>query len=189
VSDAPNQVPPGWNPHAPAAPLVAPAGTRTDTVWAWLIAALPILTLIPLLTIDWSGYLTGLLDPTLYTSSSPDVSALLAAEFAIFLAPGYLVSILLSWLLYGATAFFAFRDTRELAARGVPKPFHWAFSFIGASVYIIGRTVVVRRRTGGGGLGPLWVLIAVFVLSIAVSIYLVVVIMSAVFAAIPAMVV
>lgn len=55
----------------------------------------------------------------------------------------------------------------------LPSPFPWAFSFISSIVYVIGRSVVVRRRTGKG-ISPLWVVIAVYLLvNIIVTFYLV----------------
>jgi hypothetical protein len=74
----------------------------------------------------------------------------------------------LSWLLVGVSILFAGLDWRELKARGVPQPFHWAYAFFalagaGVFVYLIGRTVVLRRRTGNGGGAPLWVVIAIYV--------------------------
>ncbi len=55
-------------------------------------------------------------------------------------------------MIIAATIVFAFLDWRELKRRGVPAPFHWAFSFLALAgfgiVYPIGRSVVVKRRTG-----------------------------------------
>jgi hypothetical protein len=57
---------------------------------------------------------------------------------------------------------------KELAARGVPRPFHWAFAFLGGIVYAIGRSVVVARRTGKGH-APIWAEVGVFAFSIVVT--------------------
>jgi cytochrome bd-type quinol oxidase subunit 2 len=67
-------------------------------------------------------------------------------------------------VIYGLFVVAAALDYRALSARGVPRPFHWAWTFLSALVYIIGRTVVARRRTGTG-LAPLWVTIATLVVT------------------------
>ncbi len=56
-----------------------------------------------------------------------------------------------------------------LRRRGVPSPFHWAWTFLSAYVYGIGRGVVTRRRTGGGIVVP-WVAIGILVLGIVISV-------------------
>ena len=76
---------------------------------------------------------------------------------------------------------FGLLDWRELKAHGVPKPFHWAWSFfviaVGwPAVYVIGRSVIVKRRTGGG-LAPLWVFIG---LEVVVFIATVIVVLTAI---------
>lgn len=62
---------------------------------------------------------------------------------------------LVAWL---GSAWLAYSDVKELASRGVVRPFHWAYTFIpsyGPTIYIIGRSVVARRRTGRG-IAPMW---------------------------------
>ena len=62
---------------------------------------------------------------------------------------------LIGWVV---SIFLAASDGRELESRGVQRPFHWAFTCIpsyGPTIYIIGRSVVARRRTGRG-LAPIW---------------------------------
>lgn len=147
------------------ADLKAPEGTSWNTVWIWLILFVPLLSLIPLLTIDWTSYITQ--------------AALSATgSLGLLTSPGYLAAIVLGWPIYGLTVFFSYRDFRELTKRGVPRPFHWAFAFISSIVYAIGRSVVVKRRTGHGSI-PLWVAIGTIVLSFVYSIYLTVVIIQA----------
>jgi hypothetical protein len=155
----------GWGPAASAPvyqappPLRAPEGTNPNTVWEWLIVFLPVLSFIPLLFIPWN--VLGTFDP-----NRPE--SMLEAELSLFLSPGYLGAIGLSFVLYAVTVLLAFLDSRELTRRGVPQPFLWPFAFLGGLVYTIGRTVIVYRRTGRG-LGPIWGLIGVFVLSIVAS--------------------
>jgi hypothetical protein len=84
----------------------------------------------------------------------------------------------LGWITYGLGVFFAYRDYKTLLALGVPRPFHWAWAFL-SIVYVIGRSVVVRRRTGHGIL-PMWIAIAYLALSVVVAIILVIAIFSTV---------
>ena len=78
------------------------------------------------------------------------------------------------------SAWFAYLDWRELGRRGVPKPFHFAWVFLSSGVYPIGRSVVVRRRTGKG-IAPMWVAIGTLVFGLALGIYVTGVIMTALF--------
>ena len=188
MSDPTNAVPPGWYPdqsgvqrwwdgtqwteqvQAPYDPatralaLKAPDGTKTGTVWIWLIVLLPLLGLSSIFLIDWADYI----DSTIASSLSAPYGGY-AGSLAFYTSPGYLLSNLLSFVLYGLTVVFAALDVRELKKRGVQQPFHWAFAFLTSIVYVIGRSVVVKRRTGGG-LAPLWVYIAETVLSFIVGI-------------------
>ncbi|MCC6270603.1 MAG: hypothetical protein IT190_04950 [Microbacteriaceae bacterium] len=86
-------------------------------------------------------------------------------------SPGYFIVIILSWVAYGFGVWFAYLDWRELDHRSVPRPFHWAFAFLSSAIYPIGRSVVVKRRTGRG-ISPMWVSIALIVVSFIFSIYL-----------------
>ncbi|HRN28587.1 MAG TPA: DUF2510 domain-containing protein [Terrimesophilobacter sp.] len=140
--------------------LKAPTGTDGNTPWIWLIVILPLLPILALLTIDWAN----LIDVNDRTGLS---------VFRLFFAPGYLFAVLGGWVGYGLCVLFAYRDSKELADRGLPKPFHWAWAFLSSLVYVIGRSVVVRRRTGSGS-APLWAAIVSIVLMIGVMIYMVV---------------
>jgi hypothetical protein len=142
--------------------LRAPEGTKSGTVWIWIFAVLPLLQLaeIPFLAGLYSRiFAAGLSDPT----------AISRVEFAP--DSGYFAIQGIGVLLYALYVIFAVFDYLALRARGVPRPFHWAWTFLGSLVYIIGRTVVVRRRTETG-LAPMWVnilaLVGVIVTIIAV---------------------
>lgn len=166
------------NPYAPASVLKAPEGTVTNTVWIWLIVALPLLPLLGLLTIPWGSLFDfASVDPT-------DSSQILAAELGIFLSPGYIGAIVGGGVVYGLNAFFAYRDWRFLQKAGVPKPFHFAWVFLSSIIYAIGRAVVVKRRTGHGS-AVLWAAIASIVLMIIITIIMSVQMMSAIFSQIP----
>jgi hypothetical protein len=186
VSDSTNAVPPGWYPDqnapgqqrwwdgtqwtehvqspyaaaAAAAALRAPEGTKTGTVWIWLIVLIPLLSIATFFLIDWAAFIDSVIASTL---SGP--SGGYPASLALYSSPGYIISQLLSFVIYGLTVVFAVLDVRELRKRGVPQPFHWAFAFLSSIVYVIGRSVVVKRRTGGG-LAPLWVYIAITIASL-----------------------
>lgn len=157
-----------YSPAAAAAALRAPEGTRTNTPWIWLIAVLPVLSFIPLLTIDWPAYL----------ANSMAAGGSIYGQSALYTSPGYLAATVLGWVIYAVCALFAYLDWKRLAAAGVPRPFHFAWVFLSSIVYVIGRSVVVRRRTGTGA-GPMWVSIAVIALSLAISVYLVATIIGA----------
>jgi len=80
--------------------------------------------------------------------------------------PLEIISNLLGFVTYAAWVVLAYFDHRTLKAAGVPQPFHWAWSFLSALVYFIGRGVVMRRRTGKG-IATMWIaigyLVAVFI--------------------------
>jgi Protein of unknown function (DUF2510) len=151
------------------APLRAAEGVKPGTVWFWLIAVgapvLQILELIP--TSFWFNSVLG--------ANFEDPTAVLGAEFN----PAYAILLLSGFLLYAYCIVFAALDWRALRARGVPRPFHWAWSFLVLVVsfpivYVIGRTVVARRRTGSG-MAPLWVFVglevAAFITNVVFGIY------------------
>ncbi len=189
MSDSTNAVPPGWYPDqnapghqhwwdgtqwtehvqspysaaAATAALRAPEGTRTGTVWIWLVVLLPLLSLATLFAIDFEEYLrSALADPTS-----------VSGQLSLYTSPGFLLATLGGWLLTALVIVFSVLDWRALTARGVPKPFHWGFAFLALAdfgiVYPIGRSIVVKQRTGGG-LAPLWATIAVFVVSLIVTV-------------------
>jgi hypothetical protein len=132
-----------------AAPRVA-EGTPVDTAWIWLIVALPILALIPLFFYDLEGYaLQSMTDPTV--------------EQRMYRDPMYLASVLLGWISYGAIVFFAYFDVVALRKLGYARQFHWAWAFLWSLVYVIGRSVVVKRQAGRGS-APMWVAIGLNVI-------------------------
>ena len=150
-------------------PLRAAEGVKPSTVWFWLLAVgAPVLQSLDLIPASfWVNSFLG--------ANFDDPSAIIGAE----LNPAYFVLLLCGFAIYAFCIVFAALDWRELKARGVPQPFHWAWSFfvfaVGIPVvYVIGRTVVVRRRTGSG-VAPLWVFVglevATFIVSIVFAVY------------------
>jgi len=154
-----------YSPTAAAEAIQAPAGINVYTPFIWLIALLPLLPMLALLTIDWGSMFR--FDP-----NNPASAA--TATFGIFLSPGYLIAVFGGFVIYGLNAFFAFRDYSYLASVGIVRPFHWAWTFLSSIVYVIGRSVVVGRRTGGLGKAPMWVAIGSIVLSFVFSIVMMV---------------
>ena len=208
MSDA-NAVPPGWYPDANApghqrwwdgtqwtdhvqapystaqsyAALKAPAGTKTGTVWIWLIVLLPLLGYSAFFLIDWKSYIDSVVESSV-TSTLGGTPSSYSASLALYSSPGYLLSQGLSFVIYALTVVFAALDVRELKRRGVPQPFHWAFSFLTTIVYIIGRSVVVKRRTGGG-MAPLWIYIGEMVLGLIAGVVLAALLIQYMAAALP----
>ena len=155
--------------------LRAPEGVRWNTVWIWLVVVLPYIPSFGIFTIDWSR-MFDISSLSSGSSSGPGQAAMLS----MMLSPGYLFAVFGGMIAYGLSVWFAYLDRRELERRGVPRPFHWAWAFLTYAVYPIGRSVVVRRRTGHG-ISPMWVSIALMVLSLILGIVYVVYAMSTVF--------
>jgi hypothetical protein len=88
---------------------------------------------------------------------------------ALYTSPGLIISQVLSWAVYGLSVLFAYFDWKTLRDRGIPRPFHWAWSFLASSVYGIGRGVVTHRR-GAGGKVVMWIAIAVLAV-VAISVF------------------
>jgi hypothetical protein len=136
-----------------------PEGTRTDSAWIWVLAFLPLLGLIslPLSTIGMGDYFAATL--------SGDYQAMITSMFGVW----YLVTILLGLFIYAGSVVAAYLDFAHLRRIGVVRPFHWAWTFLYALIYQIGRTVILRKvsRTG---LPVLWVAVAVYVVAIIVAI-------------------
>ena len=143
----------------------APEGTSPYTPFVWGLAFLPLIELIWSIVQISGDSLQFQLDAV----SDPNAPVFTATDLI-----GYGVSI----LAFGLGILFTVLDYRALVAAGVPKPFHWAwgfFLFIGLPVYLIGRSIIVRRRTGSG-LAPMFINLAIlatsFVLAVIVAITL-----------------
>jgi hypothetical protein len=151
-------------PSAPAYPGAAETEVRrdirTNTVWIWLVVLLPLLTFPTLLMLDWGSYLEDVVRESVDPSNG-------VQTWTFNWSLGSVAITLLSYVVVAAQIVFAWLDWRTLRRRGVERPFHWAWIFftlvITNGVYIIGRGVVLRRRTGSG-LAPIWAWIAVTVL-------------------------
>lgn len=148
---------PVYGAQAPAArPPSAPAGTSPYTAWIWILAILPLVQLLELpflISFYTKVEAVGLSDPTAITQ----------LEFSQ--GSGYLTLQAIGLLVYAVCVVIAVFDYLALKARGVVRPFPWAWTFLSAVVYVIGRAVVVRRRTGSG-FAPMWVYIVATAVSL-----------------------
>jgi predicted Co/Zn/Cd cation transporter (cation efflux family) len=126
------------------------AETPVYNALIWTIVLLPLVSLIVSSAMATNTFATR------STSGSPLVD------------PLFLVSQALGWGIYLTTVLFAFFDRRQLLADGFARPFHWAWAFLSGAVYVIGRSVIVRRRAGRG-MAPFWVWLAVTLLIVGVS--------------------
>jgi hypothetical protein len=137
--------------------LKAPEGTNPNTVWIWILALLPLLGVASLFLFNPTPYFQSVISSV---GSDPTPTSTLQAEMSFFTSSGYLLLVALGFVIYAITVIFAALDWRQLKALDIPRPFHWAWAFLpsgyGQIVYMIGRFVVVKRRTGTG-LTPLWV--------------------------------
>jgi hypothetical protein len=82
-------------------------------------------------------------------------------EYVLVLSVSFAIGIglvVLSWL-----------DRRTLQARGVERPFHWAWSIVSLLIYLIGRSIVLQRRVGGSA-APLWLFLGLSVCGGAIAI-------------------
>lgn len=142
-------------PYAAPQQQRAPEGTQPNTIMGWLNAATPVLLLIDVIPLYlWISNLFS-------NINLDDPNETLAREFT----PTYGVVALLALASLALFIVFAALDWRALRNNGVPAPFHWAWSFFtlisfGGLVYVIGRAIVVRRRTARSGAGPMVLYIA-----------------------------
>ncbi|MDQ0031916.1 DUF2510 domain-containing protein [Arthrobacter bambusae] len=155
-----------WSGYLPAAqpvaapgrwrPLISPQ-TPVYNALIWLIVAAPLVVVV-LQAAVWNPvprfvYVRGVrtLDPS------------------SIITPGYFVVAAAGVLAYAATIVAAYFDWKGLRRAGVVRPFHWAWAFLNLAVYVIGRSVVVRKVAPGRGLAPIWAFIGVYVVTIVIS--------------------
>lgn len=158
------------------APQRLPEGTPVGTASFWTIVLLPLLPVIVMLFWDADGYGRAI---------GSDLSPGRPSQPLGALDPIYFVLVGVGLAAEIASIVLAHVDWRTLTRRGVDRPFHWAWSFLvfvsgGLLVYVIGRSVVVRRRSGRG-LAPLWVFIGVEVLAFVVIVVKLAMLLSALF--------
>lgn len=133
---------------------------------AWAAAVLPVVGIVGFALVDFEGYLRAVVEASSGGTSLP--------PGAVGPFIGFAAVSMVDLLRNGAFVVLAAIDFRILRARGIQRPFHWAWGFVGllnsgALVYLIGRTVVGRDRTGRSASGPLWLWVSLTVVGIAVS--------------------
>ncbi|MHA7985834.1 DUF2510 domain-containing protein [Rathayibacter sp. CAU 1779] len=149
-------------------PRVQP-GTSALTSYIWLVVALPLVSAVAWLFVDYSSYFRTLISLSERGEMSQGDVTQMMSSMSGFIISALIVQVL-GIVVYGLSVLFAFFDSRELARRGFARPFHWAWAFLSGPVYVIGRTVVARRRGGVNTMWPIWALIAVYVIYFAVII-------------------
>lgn len=152
-----------------------PDGTPVYTRWIWWIVVLPFVSVVPMVGyfIDMQARMIDFIRWSM-TVIGPDgsvdpsfASEMLSRELGLIFTPWYLAMVLVGLASTAITVWFSYFDHRDLGRLGYVRPFHWGWAFLGP-VYVIGRSVVVRRRSGRG-LGPLWVTIALYVAYLALT--------------------
>ena len=154
--------------YAPAGPLRAPAGTSPFTPFVWLLALVPLIDVVSVIVLALNGERAAFTPMTLSSE---------LARASTELSSGLIINAVIGWVVIGANILLAGLDWHALKTAGMPRPFHWAwglFAIISVPVYIVGRTVIAKRRTGAG-LAPLFVYIGCSLLSFIVSIVIVLV--------------
>lgn len=126
--------------RASAAPEVA-SGTPVYNAFIWVIALLPVVSLVSFSLFNVSGYVIQ--------------ARSLGGQHGL-LGGWYVLVTVIGWVVYLVTVLLAYFDWQKLRRDGYVRPFHWAWTFLSAGVYVIGRSVIVRRRAGHG-LIPIWV--------------------------------
>ncbi|MEV7663057.1 DUF2510 domain-containing protein [Paenarthrobacter sp. NPDC089316] len=119
----------------------------------WVITLLPLVSILFMLT--WQPEFRMITTRQGVTTVDP---------FS-FYTPSYFLLLGSSFISYGLSVFFAYLDRQRLLKSGVERPFHWAWAFLNAPVYVIGRSVIVNKVAPKRGLLPVWITIAVFVIS------------------------
>ncbi|WP_043671657.1 DUF2510 domain-containing protein [Clavibacter michiganensis] len=148
----------GYAPQAPAPLPTVPASTSPFTWAIWVLAALPVISILIALSVDYRAALD-------MSPRGPSPEAAVASA----------LSSLVQFLMWAATVALAFFDWRDLTRRGIAKPFHWAWAFIpvAGGVYLIGRSIVVRRRIEGTpatALSPIWLWVGLNVIVMFISV-------------------
>ena len=141
------------------AALKAPEGTKVYTIWIWLMLGLWTISALSIFLVNPADIASRI------DAFAPNAAA--ETQRALWTSPVSVIQTLFSWSTLVSAILFAVLDWRTLKRNGLPRPFHWAFIFLGY-VYPIGRAVVTHRRAGRG-LAILWLTIGVFLVSVTSS--------------------
>jgi hypothetical protein len=168
-----------WTPHVVAGRASSrprlPEGTPVYWPSIWLLALLPLLGAVTVWLVhpDTSA-MVEYLQATQDAAQSGGTAYVATPDPFAMMGPGYAVASLLSPVLTAVLVVLAYRDWRRLGRAGVVRPFHWAWAFLGAVVYVVGRSVVVRKVAAPRGFAPMWTAIAVCVVAqVAAAIWMV----------------
>lgn len=154
--------PPAANPYQTRSqPTRVADGTPVYTPMIWLIVLLPVVV--------------SLVDLVRIGTRSVDSSSFVTTEVV-----GSLLSGFVPFTVYVGTVVLAFFDNKKLTELRYDRPFHWAWAFLGFSVYVIGRAVIVRRRSGRG-FAIFWVWLGVALFGIVTTFAQVSIVMSRIF--------
>ena len=81
---------------------------------------------------------------------------------------GDVVYLVAAALFCVACVALAYLDWSRLRRLGVVRPFHWAWGFL-ITIYVIGRTVIARKVVPLTSVAPIWIFIALSVISNTIS--------------------
>jgi hypothetical protein len=124
--------------------LYPATSSRKNTISGWLIAIMPLITAILVV-----AAVKGQENYPRYIPVEIDWWMLAGGVVAVF----YIVTIIL-----------AITDRRKLDWAGYNRPAHWFWSILTAPVYLLVRTIAVKRETGGNSiLLWVWILLAAVV--------------------------
>ena len=147
--------------YTAAQSLTAPEGTAPYPPHIGALALLPLISLVVTFATGFDA------EQLVADSLAPDAPPVTAAN---------LITGAIGWLVILLSILFGVLDWRALNRAGVPRPFHWAwifFAVLGIPVYMVGRSIVVRKRVGSG-LAPMIInlvlLLANFVAGIVISV-------------------
>ncbi|MGY6498422.1 MAG: hypothetical protein ACXIUP_09375 [Microcella sp.] len=130
----------------------------TNTLWIWILAASPLVIVVATLSLDVNALVEqATRDAATTAESAPERSGRAGGANPLIGLALWAIGTNLSWL-----------DRRTLARRGIERPFPWAWALLSSVIYVVGRSIVVRRRTGRG-LAPLWTVIVLQLLATATA--------------------
>jgi hypothetical protein len=141
-------------------------GTPVYGVLIWILALLPLLNGIGVwfVHIDAGRLAEFLRQVQQSANAGPGAPTPRLNPLSVY-GPLFWVTPVLGWGGYIAALVLAYVDEKRLGLLGVVRPFSWGWAFLTNAVYVIGRSVVVRKVAAPRGLGPVWVIIAAYVAS------------------------
>jgi len=143
-----------------------PDGAPVYGALIWILALLPVLNGITVwfIHLDPTQFSEFLREVRQASESGRDPSTV-APDFNVLslYGPTYWVAAAVGWAGFITAIVLAYFDWRRLGRLGVVRPFHWSWAFLTTAVYVIGRSVIVRKVAAPRGLVPVWLLIGAYV--------------------------